>query len=98
MSELFHEWGTRVQTCAGFDFEEVVQVLCANSWHQISMNMHHKLNTLTFVVELDPPTTTTTSTYPFLFIFPRAYRIFLFFGWPRLVAARQKYVKSDEWR
>lgn len=55
MSELFHGCGTRVQTCAGFDFEEVVQVLCANSWHQISMNMHHKLNTLTFVVELDPP-------------------------------------------
>lgn len=55
ISELFCGREMRVQTCAGFDFEDVLQVLRANSWHQISMNMHRKLNTLTFVVELDPP-------------------------------------------
>lgn len=36
--------GQRLQTFVGFDFEEGLQVLCANSWHQISMNMHHKLH------------------------------------------------------
>lgn len=47
-------------------------MLCANSWHQISMNMHHKLHALTFVVGLDPshpfvlppPTTTNTPITP----------------------------------
>lgn len=73
-SELFHRCRTSVQPCAGFDFEEGLQVLCANSWRQISMNMHHKLHALTFVVGLDTP-----PPQPHVFNFPKG--VPFFFVW-----------------